>query len=214
MQRPPVAELPPVPAAEQHEAQRMALRRLLSGAMLRSTVLSWSAFFLVMVSFYFVLSWTPKLLVAAGMSAEQGITGGVLLNLGGIVGGSLFAYLTSRLPLRPVAIGCMLLSAGLIGLFGAAATKLTPALLLAPAIGAVIFSSMIGLYAIAPRIYPAAVRSTGMGWAIGMGRTGAIVSPTVAGVLLDLGWKPGGLYYLFALPLLAGALAVRALRDV
>ena len=43
-------------------------------------------FFCVMLSFYFVLSWTPQLLVEAGLDPKEGISGGVLLNLGGVVG--------------------------------------------------------------------------------------------------------------------------------
>ena len=55
-----------------------------------------------------------------------------------------------------------------------------------------------------------AVRVTGMGWAIGIGRAGAILSPMTAGVLLDGGWQPLALYYLFALPLAGAALLVLA----
>jgi MFS family permease len=69
---------------------------------------------------------------------------------------------------------------------------------------------MAGLYAFAPATYPATVRTTGLGWAIGMGRIGAIVAPLMAGVLLDGGWQPPNLYYAFALPLVAAFLAVLA----
>jgi uncharacterized membrane protein (DUF485 family) len=57
---------------------------LLAPDMRRTTLVIWLLFFLVMFGFYFVMSWTPKLLVAAGLSAQQGITGGVLLSVGGI----------------------------------------------------------------------------------------------------------------------------------
>ena len=56
----------------------------------------WVAFFLTMFGFYFVTSWTPKLLVEAGLSANQGITGGMLLNLGGIFGSLLFGALATK----------------------------------------------------------------------------------------------------------------------
>ena len=48
-----------------------------------TTALVWIVFFCTMASFYFILSWTPRLLNAAGLSAGAGLTGGVLLNLGG-----------------------------------------------------------------------------------------------------------------------------------
>jgi benzoate transport len=213
MQRGEVDALPAPPAEESRHEGRTALRRLLSGAHAASTVRSWSAFFLVMMPFYFVLSWTPKLLVTAGMSTQQGITGGVLLNLGGIAGGSAFGYLSSRFPLRQLTIACLVLTAGCLALFGALYAQLGAALPLALAIGAGIFGCMIGLYALAPELYPAATRSTGMGWAIGMGRLGAVVAPTAAGALIDAGWRSADLYHLFALPLLLAAFAVRSLRT-
>ncbi|GAA4516652.1 MULTISPECIES: hypothetical protein [Nonomuraea] len=56
------------------------------------------------------------------------------------------------------------------------------------------------------------MRATGVGWGIGVGRVGAILSPLVAGRLLDAGWGPGGLYLLAAAVLAAGGLAVGAFR--
>ncbi|MCY1384342.1 hypothetical protein D9M69_725860 [compost metagenome] len=52
-----------------------------------------------------------------------------------------------------------------------------------------------------------------MGWAIGVGRLGAILSPTIAGLLLDGGWQPLNLYGLFALVFVAAALVLLGLRP-
>lgn len=210
MGRVPVSELPE-PAAEPAPA-RNPVRALFAGDGAPSTVLIWGAFFLLMFSFYFVTSWTPKLLVAAGLSTGQGITGGVLLNLGGIAGGSLFGYLVARLPLRRLACWYLGFTAAGMLLFGLFAADLRAAFPLATAIGAFLFGSMVGLYAAAPRLYPAGIRTTGMGWAIGVGRIGAIVAPLVAGVLVDRGWGTALLYWAFAAPLAAAMLMVRALR--
>ncbi|KAF1023815.1 MAG: 3-hydroxybenzoate transporter MhbT [Paracidovorax wautersii] len=169
----------------------------------------WVAFFMLMFSVYFSLSWTPKLLVEAGLSARQGVTGAVLLNLGGILGGSLFGALAVRLKLRRLAVGSLVLYALLTALFGVAAVNgLAFAFACAFVMGIFLFASMAGLYGLVPATYPATVRVTGMGWAIGVGRMGAIVAPLMAGVLLDAGWRPPSLYYAYAVPLLAAALAV------
>jgi benzoate transport len=208
--RPELSRLPD-PVAEEH-ADRDPVRRLFAGRAAASTLLVWSAFFLVMFSFYFVTSWTPKLLVAAGLSMRQGITGGVLLNLGGIAGGSLFGYLTTRLPLKRLACTYLALTAACMVLFGLFATALIPALLVALAIGVFLFGSMVGLYAVTPLLYPAAIRTTGMGWAIGIGRIGAILAPVIAGLLVDSGWATAHLYYAFAVPLVVAMLSVRALK--
>jgi benzoate transport len=211
MGRPQVAQLPE-PAAGERTARNPVTRLLTDGAA-RGTLLIWSAFFLLMFNFYFVTSWTPKLLVAAGLSTRQGITGGVLLNVGGIVGGSLFGYLATRLPLKrltPIYLG---LTAVCLALFGLFATDLGAAFPIALAIGVFLFGSMVGLYAVTPRLYPAAIRTTGMGWAIGIGRIGAILAPIIAGLLVDRGWGTASLYYAFAVPLVVALLCVRALPE-
>jgi benzoate transport len=210
MGRPTVAELPVV--AKDEHAARNPVGRLFAGATARSTVLIWCAFFLLMFGFYFVTSWTPRLLVSAGRSTGQGITGGVLLNVGGIVGGSLFSFLAAKAGLRPLAAVYLVLTSVSIVLFGLFASDLALAFVIALVIGVCLFGSMVGLYAMTPALYPAAIRTTGMGWAIGIGRIGAILAPIVAGLLIDAGWSASQLYYAFAVPVAATVLAVRSLR--
>ncbi|EHP42394.1 major facilitator superfamily MFS_1 [Cupriavidus basilensis OR16] len=206
MGRERIADMP-ARAAGQTLAQG-GVRSLFGGRLAMQTLMIWTSFFLVMFSFYFVLSWTPKLLVAAGMSAQQGITGGVLLNVGGIVGGTLFGFLAARIGLKPLLWSCFVLTALLLVAFGMYANTLSVAFVLALFIGGGIFGCMVGLYAYAPILYPAQNRTTGMGWSIGMGRFGAVLAPLVAGALVDAGWPTSNLYYVFALPLLVAIASV------
>ncbi|WP_157269812.1 MFS transporter [Azohydromonas aeria] len=209
MERPPLQQLPVRDAGA--AAQGNAVAGLFRNGLARPTLMLWSAFFLLMFSVYFSLSWTPKLLVQAGLSAQQGVTGGVLINVGGIVGGSLFGALAVRVRLVHLTVAAFLIYALFTALFGAVSGALGLAFAVAFGMGIFLFASMAGLYAFAPATYPAAVRTTGLGWAIGIGRIGAIVAPLTAGVLLDGGWQPASLYYAYALPLVAGALAVLAI---
>ncbi|TFF54745.1 MFS transporter [Comamonas sp. A23] len=204
----PLSQLPAPVAGEAVQGNTVAA--LFKNGLARPTLMLWAGFFLLMFSVYFSLSWTPKLLVQAGLSAQQGVTGGVLLNLGGIAGGSLFGLLAVKAKLRNLAIGSLLLNALFTALFGLASTSLGWAFAAAVGVGVFLFASMAGLYGLVPATYPAQVRATGMGWAIGIGRIGAIVAPTMAGLLLDGGWQPASLYYVFALPLVVAALAVMA----
>jgi MFS family permease len=176
------------------------------------TLLIWTAFFIHMLCFYFVVSWTPKLLVAAGLSTTQGISGGVVLSLGGIAGGLLLGFVSSRRPLSSVTAGFMLLAGVAMVLFGVAASSLQTALPLAFCVGFFIYGGMIGIYTLTPQLYPALLRATGMGFAIGMGRLGGILSPILAGVLLDSGVRPERVFFVFAAPLLIALSAVLALR--
>ena len=194
--QPALSQMPP-PAQSVPGAAR-GFRQLLTPAMRRTTLVIWLLFFLVMFGFYFVMSWTPKLLVAAGLSAQQGITGGVLLSVGGILGAALIGGLSSRWPLSRVLAMFMLVTAGLLVLFVASGSSVTAALALGLLIGLFANGCVAGLYALSPVVYDASVRATGVGWGIGIGRIGAILSPTVAGVLLDGGWQPLHLYGVFA----------------
>jgi MFS transporter, AAHS family, vanillate permease len=212
MRRPELTQLPAPPVHEAAVARSGSFAGLFAPGLLGSTVLIWISFFLLMFSFYFALSWTPKLLVSAGLSTQQGVTGGVLMNIGGIVGGSMFGILAARLELGWLTASSMLLTACAMAAFGYFTSDLTLAFITAFGIGTFIFGSMAGLYSFAPIVYSAAVRTTGMGWAIGIGRIGAILAPIIAGVLLDRGWSPPHLYYAFALPLLIAIVMVLALH--
>ncbi len=132
----------------------------------------------------------------------------MLLNLGGIVGGGAFGALAVRLRLGALTVASLLLAGAATAAFGLASSSLGLAFVVAFLVGMFLFAAMAGLYALVPATYPPAVRVTGMGWAIGIGRAGAVLSPLAAGALLDGGLPAFSLYYLFALPLAAAALAV------
>ncbi len=102
---------------------------LLKPSIRRSTLLIWTAFFMVMFSFYFTLSWTPKLLVEAGLSREQGISGSVVINMGGVIGALVLGYLASRLDLQKLIGNYMIACAALTFLFGLLSNDLGLALL-------------------------------------------------------------------------------------
>ncbi|AEQ98622.1 MFS transporter [Xanthomonas oryzae pv. oryzicola] len=210
MGMPPYAVLPPPPP--QLATQAQGYWAMFDAPMRRHTLLVALGFFSLMFAFYFVISWTPKLLVTSGASAAEGITGGVLLNLGGIGGGILFSGLASCVRLSRLTVGSLLLMGLAMLAFGLCSTQLNWAFAMALLTGAAMFAAVGGMYAIVPIVFTAAVRSTALGWAIGVGRFGAILSPFCAGVLLDAGWSPAWLFVVCGAPLLVAAAAVVAMR--
>lgn len=186
---------------------------LFSKNLLRSTLLIWAGFFLVMFGFYFVMSWTPKLLVTAGLSNQQGITGGVLLNVGGIVGTSLIGLLAARYRLPRVLMSYLCLNAVFLAIFVHFTSNLSLAFVLVLVIGILVNGCVAGLYALTPSMYAPEQRVTALGWAIGMGRMGAILSPLVAGRLIDSSWQPSDLYLLFATAFVVAAIAVWLMKS-
>jgi benzoate transport len=207
MRRPAITVLPE-PAAVTSKSEHGSIRRQLALLMTTSTFLVWATFFCTMAGFYFIVSWTPRLLNAAGLSASQGMTGGVLLNLGGIAGCGLFAFAAVRADTHRLLLGALLGSAVLIAGFGLAITRLNVALWTALLLGIMANAAMAGLYAVGPPLYPTVVRATGMGWAIGIGRFGAILAPLASGALLDHGWAPAQLYFLFSAPFAVAGVAM------
>jgi benzoate transport len=204
MSLPAVSVLPEPAAGPGADVGRTPLQLLLTP----TTVLVWVTFFCTMAAFYFIVSWTPRLLNAAGLTATQGLTGGVLLNLGGIVGCGGFAVAAARADARRLLLGALIASALLIAAFGTAVHRLDLALWTALLLGVLSNAAMAGLYSVGPPLYPTAVRATGMGSAIGIGRLGAILAPLASGALLDHGWAPAQLYYLFSGPFVVAAIAM------
>lgn len=100
----------------------------------------------------------------------------------------------------------MLITALLLLLFTGIGSSYLAALGMGLLIGLFSNGCVAGLYALSPLLYGASIRATGVGWAIGIGRGGAILSPTVAGLMLDGGWQPLELYGWFALVFVVAAL--------
>lgn len=178
----------------------------------RTTLLIWLAFFFTMAAYYFVVGWTPRLLTAHGLTARQGITGGVLLNLGGLFGSLVFAALVARVDARWLTGVFLLLTAGAMALFAASMSTLAIALVAAILLGLFANGVMCGFYSVVPVLYPTQIRATGMGWAIGVGRFGAILAPWTAGLLVDRGVGAPQLYLSFLLCLLVATVALALIR--
>jgi len=196
-------ELPEAPA----HAPRPRALDVVRGRLGASSAALWTAFFCVMLSFYFVMSWTPKLLVDAGFNPQQGISGGVLLNVGGIAGATILGLLAARLGVFRLVSATMVAGALAILAFARFGHTVVPALSLAVVVGYFLVGSMVGLYAVLPSVYPAGVRNTGAGMSVGVGRIGAILAPYSAGLLLQSGSTSSETYVVFAVPLLLAAAA-------
>ena len=172
-----------------------------------STLALWAVYFMGFLSMYFMLSWIPTLFVDSGYTRAHGIEALTGFNLGAVPGILVLAFLTTRLPLVPllslffVSAGAVLAYVGLVEPSG-----LDSLMTLMFVGGVFLHGGFTCLYALATKIYPSDVRAAGVGWAAGLGRTGAIASPLLAASLISAGWGMYSLFLVFALPLLAGGL--------
>ena len=206
----PAVEALPDPVHREKESSRFA--DVLTGPNARHTVLLALAYFVLMASFYFANSWTPKLITASGFTARDGINAGVLFSVGAIVGGVMLGLFGARFPMRKVLAVFFLAGAATFVVFANSTTgSLGWALFAAALVGFGSNAPIAGMLAISPTYYTGEVRGTALGLVIGMGRVGAIVSPILAGALMDGGWSPGDLYFLFVIPMALGAVVISLL---
>lgn len=173
------------------------LKDLFGGDVKAVTLSIWGAFFLTFLGFYFVFSWTPRLLATSGLSGAQASTSGVLLNIGGILGAASVGLLTVRFPLNKVLTICMLINAVLMAAFSHLLSNLAVGFVLIFLIGFFSNGCIAGLFALTPSLYQPIQRVTGLGWAIGFGRIGAILAPTITGALIGAHWRASHLFLLF-----------------
>ncbi|MCU4569342.1 MFS transporter [Acinetobacter ursingii] len=194
MQRMELNPLSALPHYEKNQNKGGEVAKLFHGQLGFQTFCLWGAFFMVMFGFYFVMSWTPKILISMGMSPDQSVSTGILISIGGIFGAAIIGLLASRMKIFHALSLFLGLTAACIFLFVAVSSQVGIALIVGLLLGTLINGCVAGLYSISPTIYSADIRSRGVGYAIGFGRIGAILSPTVAGIFLDQGVAPATLY--------------------
>jgi AAHS family benzoate transporter-like MFS transporter len=147
-----------------------------------STFMFWIAF-MCLLMVYALGSWLPKLMLQAGYSLGASMLFLFALNIGGMVGAIGGGALADRFHLKPVITSMFVIGAAALILLGFNSPQIVLYSLIALA-GAATIGSQILLYTFVAQFYPTTVRSTGMGWASGIGRIGAIIGPVLTGALL------------------------------
>ncbi len=183
------------------------LRALFQQGRMFSTLMFWVAFFMCLLMVYALGSWLPKLMIQAGYSLGASMLFLFALNIGGMVGAIGGGALADRFHLKPVLSIMFTVGALALILLGFNSPQAVLYTLIAVA-GAATIGSQILLYTFVAQFYPTAVRSTGMGWASGIGRIGAIVGPILTGALLTLQLPHQMNFLVIAIPGVIAALAV------
>jgi predicted MFS family arabinose efflux permease len=203
-------------AAVDRKAARKPSRlgELFANGMWVKSVLLWLATLLAYATLYFVTSWIPKLAMKAGLDASDALYASTIFNLGGLLGGLLMGRLAQRHRVGMVIASFFVVSAVTMLLFSIPAVLLV-ALALAFLMGLTLQGGFTGFYSLSALLYPAEVRSSGIGWAVGIGRAGSIVGPLLGGFLLSHDFSLWATFLSFAIPLvIAGILAERVGRAV
>jgi MFS transporter, AAHS family, 4-hydroxybenzoate transporter len=164
------------------------VRHLFTEGRMAGTLLLWVPFFMGFGILTVVTLWTPALLRLNGISAANTAFVVAFNGLGAVIGQSSAGRLIQRFGILPVLLpGFLLGAAATVGL-GYAASSVALAATFVGLVGLFLGFGTAGAIALAAIMYPTAIRSTGVGWGMAMGRFGQIVAPWIAGALLGAGW--------------------------
>lgn len=178
-----------------------------------TTVLLWVAFFMSLLNVYLAINWLPTSLNATGFSVAEAAVITTMYHVGGVFGTYTLGLLMDRLGVHTMLIAALLLAAVGFYTFATApgmSQATTTVVLMATGFGVV--GGQAGINTLASMIYPVAMRSTGLGWALGVGRVGSIIGPTVGGLMLATGLDARHVYLVCIVPALVGAAVVALLR--
>jgi AAHS family 4-hydroxybenzoate transporter-like MFS transporter len=187
----------------------LLVRELFTNGRGRVTLLVWAIVFANLLDLNLLSNWLPTMLRDAGLPIQTAALITVGYQVGGTAGAILLGLLFDRFPpflVLVLSYGVAFLGVLCIGLVGTNVALLYAIVFVA---GFCVIGGVSGSCVLVADCYPTAVRATGLGWALGIGRIGAIFGPTVGGIALGLNWSATAFFAVGALPMLcAGAAAL------
>lgn len=177
-----------------------------------STIMLWIGFSMCLLMIFGMNTWLPGLMTAAGYPLHSSILFLLVLNLGAIFGAIGGGWLSDKWKPKKVLILFFILAVFSIFLLGFKTHILMLYVLVAIA-GASTVGTQIISNAYTSHYYPSEIRSTGVGWALGVGRLGGIAGPLLGGILLTLELPTYQNFLAFSIPAAIGAVAIFFVQD-
>lgn len=176
---PPVTVMPSPLAA----AEKPGVMHIFKPGMIGITALFTLGYAFHMLTFYYVIKWSPKIVADLGYSQPEAASVLVMANIGGAIGGGLFGFAMQRFGLKWPTIAMLLAGSIAVVVFGLGSETMAGWKRAVFFTGFTTNAAIVGFYALFAKGFPTHVRATGTGFAIGAGRIGAAGSPILAGVL-------------------------------
>ncbi|MGJ9413513.1 MFS transporter [Aeromicrobium sp. CF4.19] len=193
------------------EADRPGLRNslgvLFSQQYRSQTVLFAAASFCGLLLVYGLNTWLPNIMTEAGYDLGNSLTFLLVLNAGAIIGALGASRVADRVGSRPVTTAAFAAAVvSILGLSVDLGTPLLMALVAVAGLGSV--GTQILINGFVATHYPDNSRATALGWSLGVGRLGAILGPTLGGLVVGSALGVDWNFYLFAAVAAVGAVAI------
>jgi AAHS family 4-hydroxybenzoate transporter-like MFS transporter len=191
--------------------RRQPIRDLFGGGRILSTLMIWLVLSMDVTTIGALVFWIPTLLNTAGQSAAQGINFSVVLLMGGIIGAFIIGWCMDRFGTYRILIPAHLCATLFIVIF-ALRVKSSP-VGVAFLIGLTLNGGTSGSQGLLARLYPTALRTTGVGWASAVSRLIGVAQPLLLGLMLAAHWTPTTTLLICSVPTVISMLALSLLSK-
>jgi MFS transporter, AAHS family, 4-hydroxybenzoate transporter len=195
------------------EESNTSLKMLFEPLYRTDTFKLWTAVFFGFLTLYTLMSWVPNIAKDAGLPFEMATYVGIALNVGAALGTASMGLMASKFGLRKTVFGFMIVAFFIMLVYGNITLTTVVIFVLIFLIGVFVQGGFNGVYPTISRVYPSEIRTTGTGFAVGVGRFGAILGPTLFGALSDAGFSINSLFSLFSVPLLVMGISIYTLKS-
>jgi MFS transporter, AAHS family, 4-hydroxybenzoate transporter len=178
------------------------------------SVLLWTVSFANLLNLFFLSNWLPLLASRMGYSNALGVLLGTTLQAGGMLGALMLGPLIDRLGYYRVLTPAFLLGAAMIAAIGQPDLPITVVCAVVLLAGVSIVGGQPGINALAASSYPTALRATGVGWCLGIGRAGSIAGPVIAAQLIARNWSSEQMFLTAAVPAVLSSLAIWGMAQI
>ncbi|MFK0310831.1 MFS transporter [Pseudomonas sp. NPDC090233] len=184
------------------------VRQILAQPLRRGTLALWLAFFMSLLIIYGMTNWLPLLVRDSGLSLSQAALISALFQVGGTLGAVCLGAAMDRFDAHRVLVLALLGGAGCLLAIGQCHDDYVLLGLSVAGMGFCISGSQVGANALAAAYYPTSARATGVGWAHGVGRIGAVCGTFGGAALLGVGLSFEVLFAVLMLPAVLAAAAI------
>jgi MFS family permease len=180
--------------------------------LLATTVILAISYFLHITTYYFILKWVPKIVADMGFTVSSASRVLVWANIGGALGGTTFGLLTLKWDLKKLSVATLFLGGVFVAVFAQSSADLRILSLLCMFAGFFGNAGIIALYTIVAHSYPTDARAFGTGFMLTVGRGGAMLSPILAGFLLQWNMSLSHVGLILSIGSVAGAMVLMLLK--